>query len=74
MTRINEAKVLRKHILCDCKYIFYAITNTSFIVKNVIQNKNGIMISVDVSAKSVMCAKKILLGILAHWLVRSVHI
>ena len=34
--------------------------------KNVIQIKSGIMINVDGSAKSIICVKKLISGILLH--------
>ena len=49
--------------------IYHTNANVNLIVKNVIQIKNEIMINVIVSVrvwKCIMCAKKIIFGILLH--------
>ena len=61
--KINENKTLVKHISCGCK--------CEVIVIQVI---NGITINVNVSLKSIVRAKKIILGIIAHVFVRVVSI
>ena len=50
------------------------VVNASSIVKPVIQIKSGILISVNVSVKSITCAKKIIVGIVAHVFVRIANI
>ena len=42
------------------------IVNANAIVQHVIQIKNGILINVHVTANSIVHAKKIIVGILAH--------
>ena len=42
-TRVNESKVLVKHISCNCR--------CKFIIRDVNQSKKGIIISVNVSVK-----------------------
>ena len=47
------------------------------MVENVIQIKSGIMINVDVSVRkpeNIMCAKKIIFGILVHVVVIVINI
>ena len=44
------------------------------MIENVIQIKSGITISVDVSGKSIINMKKILLGILLHVIAKMVNI
>ena len=66
---INEYKILTKHIQCKwgCK----------LMVENVMQVKFGIMINIGMSVgiwKDIMCAKKIILGILQHVLVGMANI
>ena len=53
ITRTNEAKTLVKHISCECKCKFNLTTC------NVIQIKNGMMINVNVSVKSIVCAARL---------------
>ena len=62
ITRLCEAKTLVKHISSGCKY--------KFIVQNVIQIKNGIMINVNVSVATIKRAKRIIVGILANVFVK----
>ena len=66
ITNENIAKAMRKHISCDCKCKFKS--------KNVIQIKIGIIKHVNVNVKSIMSAKKIIVGILAHVFVRIASI
>ena len=54
--------------------IFHVIVNGHSIVQHIIQITNGILINVNVSLKSVISAKKIIAGILAHVFVRIVSI
>ena len=54
--------------------IFHAIVNPNSIVQRVIQIKNGIMRHVNVSAKVIAHAKKIIVGIPAHVFVRIASI
>ena len=54
--------------------IFHVIVNGNSIVQHIIQITNGILINVNVSLKSVISAKKIMAGILAHVFVRIVSI
>ena len=46
--------------------MFHVIINANSIVQHVIQNKNWIMINAKVSLISIVHAKKIIVGILAH--------
>ena len=50
------------------------LSNPNSIRQNVIQVKNGTMINVNASVKSIVCAKMIIVGILAHIFVRTVGI
>ena len=50
------------------------ILNENSIVQHVIQIKNGIMINVNVSVKSIMRVRKIVVGILAHVFARVVGV
>ena len=52
--------------------IFYVIVNANSVVQHAIQNKNGIIKHFNVNIKIIVCAKKIIVGILAHVLVRIV--
>ena len=52
----------------------HAIVNTNSIVQQVIEIKNGIMINVNVSVKSTVHVKKVLVGILAQVFVRIVNV
>ena len=54
--------------------IFHVILNGNSIVQHIIQITNGILINVNVSLKSVISAKKIMAGILAHVFVTIVSI
>ena len=56
ITEINESKILTKHISCECKWKLDEIKCNS----NQWWNNN----KYDVSVKSIMYAKKIILGIL----------
>ena len=51
ITAINESGTLTNHISCECKYKFDG--------KNLIQINGGMMINVDVNAKSVIYVEKI---------------
>ena len=42
------------------------IVNPNFIVQSIIEIKNGLMTNVNMSAKSIVLAKKIIAGILVH--------
>ena len=52
ITKIDEVKALVK--------IFHVIVNTGSIVQHVIQIKNGMMMNVSVSVKSIVSAKKVM--------------
>ena len=54
--------------------MFHVIVNANSIVQHVIQIKNEIMVNINVSVKSILCAKKILVRILAQVFVRIVGI
>ena len=54
--------------------IFHVIVSTNWIVKHVVQIKNGILKHVNVNIKINVSAKKIIVGILAHVFVRIVRI
>ena len=54
----------------DWKNLFHAIENADSIVQQAFQIKNGIMIYVNVSVKSIARAKNIIAGILAHVLMK----
>ena len=56
------------------KNIFHTIVNANPIIQHVIQIKNGIMKHVNVCVKIIVHAKKIIGGILAHVLVRTISI
>ena len=58
ITGTNESKTLAKHLPCECKCRFDG--------KNVIEINGGIMTHVDVTAKRIIYAKKIMFGILLH--------
>ena len=49
ITRINQTKLLVKHILCDCKCKLNNTTSDS--------NQNGIMININVSVNSIISVK-----------------
>ena len=49
ITRINQTKLLVKHILCDCKCKLNNTTSDS--------NQNGIMIKINVSVNSIISVK-----------------
>ena len=54
--------------------IFYVILNANSVVQYVIQFKDGIMINVNASVKSIIHAKKIIVGFPAHAFVKIVDI
>ena len=54
--------------------IFQVIINTNPIVQHVIEIKNEMMINVNVSIKSTVCTKHIIVIMLAHVFVRIVGI
>ena len=54
--------------------IAFSITQHIIQTKNKKKRKKRIMINVNVSVKNIVCAKKIVLGILAHVFVRIVGI
>ena len=58
ITTIDELKTIVKHISCDCKYKF----NRANLI---VQIRNGIMKHVNVSVKTIVLAKNIIVGILA---------
>ena len=66
VTNKNEAKTMRKHI--------HLIINANSIAQHVIQIKNEMMKHVNVNAKIVISAKKIIVGILVYVFVRIENI
>ena len=54
--------------------IFHVSVNAKAIVQHVIQTKNGIIKHVNVSLKTIVSAKNIIVGILADVFVRMVSI
>ena len=66
ITRTNEAKTLAN--------IFHVIVNTNSIEQHVTQISNGIIKHVNVNVKIIVSAKKIIVVILAHTLVRIASI
>ena len=71
ITRINESKILRKktYISCKCECKFHRI--------NVIHIKSGVTIHFDVSVKirkNIVCAKKIMYGILLYVVAKMANI
>ena len=54
--------------------MLHVVLSASCIVQHVIQIKNGILINVSFSVKGIVCAKEIIVGILAHVFVRIVGI
>ena len=56
------------------KNIFNVIVNASSIIQHVIQTKNGIRKHINVNAKIIVTAKKIIIGILAHIFMRIASI
>ena len=62
ITRINESKILTKHVSCEC----------NLMVENVIQIKNVITINVGVSVKNIYVKK--IFGTLLHVLAKMVNI
>ena len=66
---INESKTLPKHTSCECKCRFDG--------KNFRLIKNGITVNVGESTKirkTIVCAKKITVGIVLHALVEIANI
>ena len=53
---------------------FHVIVNENSIVRHVIQIKNGIIKHVNMNAKIIISAKKIVVGIVAHAVVRIANI
>ena len=70
--RIKEFKALTKHFM----WLQLHFNNTTYNPnkKKTKKKKKRIMINVNVSVKNIVCAKKIVLGILAHVFVRIVGI
>ena len=68
ITRVNEAKTMVKHITCNSKTKFDSTTCNSN------HKWNTVMVNIKVSTKSIVHAKKIIDGILAHVFVRMVSI
>ena len=54
--------------------LFHVILNANSIVQYVVQIKNGIIMHVNVNVKIIVHAKKIIIGILAHVVVRITSI
>ena len=54
--------------------IFYVVLNANSIVQHVTQIKNGIIEHVNVNVNVIVSAKKIIVGILAHELLRIASI
>ena len=67
ITNKNEAKTMTKQISCDCKC-------KCSIVQHIIQIKIGIIKRFNVNAKTIVSAQKIIIGILAHPLMRIASI
>ena len=61
-TRINEVKTLTKRI--------HVIVNANSIVQHLIQIKNGIIININASVKSIVRPKQIIVQILGHVFVK----
>ena len=66
ITNKNKAKKWQK--------IFHVIVNANSIVLHVTQIKNGITKLVNVNVKTIISAKKIIAGIIAHVFVRIARI
>ena len=66
ITNKNETEAMTEHILCNCKCKFNSTIG--------IQIKNGIIKHVHLNVKIIVHVKKIILGNLAHALVRIVSI
>ena len=65
ITRINESKILTKHVL-----YLQANVNVNLMEENVIQNNGEITVSIEVSVKNVMYVKKIIYEIMLHVFVK----
>ena len=68
ITGINKSKILTKHVSCEYKY--------KLIAEDLTRIKSGITINVSVSAKikkNIMCAEKIIFGILLHKVLKMVN-
>ena len=63
---INESKESTKHLSYN--------VNVDLMQENIIQINDGIMINVNVIAKIIMYAKKIMFGILLHVIVKMDNI
>ena len=63
---INESKESTKHLSYN--------VNVDLMQENIIQINDGIMINVNVIAKIIMYAKKIMFGILIHVIVKMDNI
>ena len=63
---INESKESTKHLSYN--------VNVDLMQENIIQINDGIMINVNVIAKIIMDAKKIMFGILLHVIVKMDNI
>ena len=63
---INESKESTKHLSYN--------VNVDLMQENIIQINDGIMINVNVIAKIIMYAKKIMFGILLHVVVKMDNI
>ena len=66
--------MLTKMKLKQWQDTFHVIVNANAIVQHVIQNKNGITKPVNVNVKIIVSAKKVIVGVLGHVLVRIVSI
>ena len=68
ITGINKSKILTKHVSCEYK--------CKLIAEDLTRIKSGITINVSVSAKikkNIMCAEKIIFGILLHKVLKMVN-
>ena len=54
--------------------LFCIILIANLIIKHVIKIKNGIMINVNMSVKTIECAKNIVAGVPAHVFVKIIGI
>ena len=54
--------------------MFHVTVNANPTVQHIIQIKNGVIIHVNVNAKIIVHAKKIIVGILAHVILRIASI
>ena len=68
ITGINKSEILTKHVSCEYK--------CKLIAEDLTRIKSGITINVSVSAKikkNIMCAEKIIFGILLHKVLKMVN-